>query len=278
MKAEQIPVFYSFTSKLGPQMEDYIAHKRTALDSAFNTQAWALHAFDVFLADSEYDHGRLIREAVEAYHATLSARDLSSGYIKLALGAIRGFAQYLIGQGIEAYLLPQGKIPRVHYREPYIPSLEELKQFAKFVDEEVVKPGKRHSQFAVSYVVIYRLLFLLGLRISEAIDLRREEVRFTDNTLYIRHSKGDKDRVVAFDDGLARLLSDFDVFAERYWPQRTYFFGTDSDNRPSIDSFEAWFKRSWLKCFGEHGRHALPTPHCLRHAYVVHLVDLWAAQ
>ncbi len=142
----------------------------------------------------------------------------------------------------------------------------------------MVKPGIRHSQFAVSYVVIYRLLSLLGLRISEAIDLRREEVRFTDNTLYIRHSKGDKDRVVAFDDGLARLLSDFDVFAERYWPQRTYFFGTDSDNRPSIDSFEAWFKHSWLKCFGEHGRHALPTPHCLRHAYVVHIIDLWAAQ
>ena len=278
MKAEQSHATYSFRSRLGPKMEEYIAHKRVALDSTFNTQASALHAFDVFLRYTDYDQGLLTKDAVEAYRARLVAKNLSSSHIRSVLGTIRGLAIYLIGQGTDAYLFPKNKLPIAHYREPYIPSLDELKKFAKFVDAKAVKTSKRLHQFAVSYAVIYRLLFLLGLRISEALDLRREEVRFSDNTLYIRNSKGNKDRVVAFNDGLAKLLSDFDVSADKHCPQRTYFFGIDSDGRPCKSAFRMWFKRNWLKCFGDRGRYALPSPHCLRHAYVVHIIDLWAEQ
>lgn len=110
-------------------------------------------------------------------------------------------------------------------KKTIIPTVEKLKKFAtRFVDDEATCEEKiKNWKYAVSYAEVFRLLFLLGLRISEALDLQRHEVRFTDCTLYIR-SKNNKNRIVAFDEGLARLLREYDNAMEQQIPQRPYFF------------------------------------------------------
>ena len=60
--------------------------------------------------------------------------------------------------------------------------------------------------------------------------------------------------------------------------QRPYFFPGNSKGRLAREPFEKWLKRKWKKCFKDSCEGDLITPHCLRHAYTVHIVDLWASQ
>ncbi len=279
MKTEHHYMNYEFRSKLGVKMQECIESRRNSYDTSCNDYALMLHSFDTFLIESQFDDGILSREAFYAYMEQVAAREVSSSHLHNINSCIRNFAFFLISQGIEAYLPPTGKFRRSSPKKPIIPNVEKLKEFAKFADAEAtLVQNKEYWKYAISYAVVFRLLFLLGLRISEALDLQRHEVRFTDCTLYIRCSKNNKNRIVAFDEGLAELLRKYDNAMDQRCPQRTYFFSFIAKRRLWRENFEKWFKRKWKKCFNDNLESDLITPHCLRHAYTVHIIDLWASQ
>ena len=279
MKDEHYYRNYTFRSKLGAKMQECIENRRRTHDTDCNNYALTLHSFDTFLLEGSFDDGLLSREAFDAYMEQIAARGVSGSYLHNINSCIRYLAFFLIRQGIDCYLPPKGKFRRSSPKKTIIPSVEKLKEFARFVDAEATCVQKSKSwKHAVSYAVVFRLLFLLGLRISEALDLQRHEVRFTDCTLYLRCSKYNKNRIVAFDEGLARLLREYDNAMEQQIHQRPYFFPGNSKGRLAREPFEKWLKRKWKKCFKDSCEGDLITPHCLRHAYTVHIVDLWASQ
>ena len=164
------------------------------------------------------------------------------------------------------------------YRRPYIPSDEEFKALCAYLNSYLVTVplDKRHFDLCCSVMV--RLYVLCGLRNSEATDLLREEVRFSDNTLYIRHSKGDKDRIVPVSDEVAALLKRCDEFLEQRFPDRKYFFVNTRGERIINCNVDRWFRCHWQQCFNDKPKDQRPTVQDLRHTFVVRCIDSWGGE
>ena len=279
MKAEHTYKDYDFTSGLASDIRALIAEKRACLDSHCNGIARYLHELDKFLSGTEYDCKVLTREAAEAFMADIESRSLKPGSVKHYITSMRMLGIYQRLQGKEAYIW-QKTIHGVQssYRRPYIASDEELKQFSEYLNRHLMSVPLQRRQLDLCYAVMFRLYLCCGLRNSEATDLLREEVRFSDQTFYIRHSKGDKDRIVPFSDEIAALLKCCDEFLEERFTNRQYFFVNTSGNRICGENVSEWLKHHWTCCFGSTSKDLRPTVQDLRHTFVVRCVDSWGCE
>ena len=136
MKAEHYYRNYTFCSKLGAKMQECIENRRRTHDTDCNNYALTLHSFDTFLLEGAFDDGLLSREAFDAYMEQIAARGVSGSYLHNINSCIRYLAFFLIRQGIDCYLPPKGKFRRSSPKKTIIPSVEKLKEFARFVDAE----------------------------------------------------------------------------------------------------------------------------------------------
>jgi len=103
---------------------------------------------------------------------------------------VRGFARYMSGIDRRTEIPPAGLIPlRRHRRPPFI-----------YTDAEVLalmaqaRTGIRQALCAATYETLIGLLAATGMRISEAINLDRTDVDWTDGVLLVRDSKFNKSR------------------------------------------------------------------------------------
>ena len=68
------------------------------------------------------------------------------------------------------------------------------------------------------------MIYACGLRISEVVHLRKADVDWNQNRLFIKAGKGKKDRYVFFPVRLKTLLTEYEKrYTVKYW----YFEGQD---------------------------------------------------
>ncbi len=276
MKAEQKYVNYEFNSKLGSHMKNCLEQARENLKAHRNAQSKHLHWFDEYVCNSGLDDGKLTRELAHGYLDYVAERDVSSGFLHLCAVYIRGLGLYMASLGIDAYILPWKCTPRIVTGVIYVPSHTEVIRFIAYADG-ICRSDRdpRIKSTALCFTVVSRLLYATGLRLNEALDLRRDEFRAADGTLYIREGKNDKSRIVALTPEIADLLIRFDLNAEKLHPNREYFFYGQTGKHVIDVCYRNWFKKIWKECFPSCGANNTPTPHCLRHAFVVRRIDLW---
>ncbi len=272
---------YHFQSKLSPYFIEFLDERERCGYSTIQISSF-LEVFDKFIITDgcDCDNGELNEEIVLNFLDYLQNREISVSYYNNTICTLRNFSLFLLTKGLNAYFIPTN-----YYRpkaEPkiYIPSVKELETFIKFVDKIKSKsPAPTLHLILIARKIIVRLLYLCGLRISEAINLKRSDVDFKENTLYIRHGKGDHDRIVGFDPiVLKTILLKYNTKAEKIFPARNYFFESYSGFPVDLDYFRKWFKKTWKACFPNSNQNNTPTPHSLRHAFVVHRIDQWAAE
>ncbi len=110
----------------------------------------------------------------------------------MRLLVVRGFARYMSGIDPRTEIPPTGLIPlRRHRRPPFI-----------YTDAEILalmqqaRKGIRQALCAATYETLIGLLAATGMRISEAINLDRTDVDWTEGVLLVRDSKFNKSRYV----------------------------------------------------------------------------------
>ncbi len=114
--------------------------------------------------------------------------------------------------------------------------------------------------------VIFETLYSTGLRVSELVDLDRQDIDFIEKTVWVRDGKGGKSRQSKLSTRAAMIL-------KQYLSSRT-------DNEPWV--FRSNYKRRmsthsvgrYLRLLGERaGIRRKLTPHMLRHTFATHLLD-----
>ena len=109
------------------------------------------------------------------------------------------------------------------------------------------------------------LLYGAGLRIGEALRLEIDDIRSKENLLYIRKSKGAKDRRVPLSATMLKLLREYYL---SYKPNK-YIFEGQTGGQYSARSAQQLFKQSCKKA----GIKIPATLHTLRHSYATHLLE-----
>ncbi|WP_211455436.1 tyrosine-type recombinase/integrase [Collimonas antrihumi] len=110
----------------------------------------------------------------------------------LRLTDVRGFARHLHSLEAQTEVLPTGILPGPSRAKPYIYTDTEIRTLLAAALELPPTNGLRRW----TYYCLFGLLSVTGLRISEALSLRRDDVDLAEGILTIRDTKFGKSRLV----------------------------------------------------------------------------------
>ena len=180
-------------------IQNYVKLKQ-AVGYKFHTDASHLKHFDRFTSEKYPETTGLTKEIVldwcskKTYEAQATQCSRASN--------IRQFGKYLDSIGVNAYIIPKGYFPTEKQYMPYIYTVDELTQFFAQTDkcQFCCECPSRH----LIMPVIFRMIYMCGLRVSEARLLKVADVDLENGVLSIHHSKKDNSRLVPMSD----LLTD----------------------------------------------------------------------
>ena len=142
--------------------------------------------------------------------------------------------------------------PKKDYRLPEVLSEEEVLSLIR-----VTKNLKHRT--------ILTMLYSAGLRIGELLRLQLTDIDLERRQLFIRHSKGRKDRYAFLAEASVPLVMNYlETYRPRYW------FVEGSSGQPySASSVRGFLKHSCRAA----GIRKHVTPHTLRHSFATHLLE-----
>lgn len=121
----------------------------------------------------------------------------------------------------------------------------------------------------IKHRLMISLLYSSGLRVSEVVNLRVQDVNFENKTLKVCQGKGKKDRITVFSDNLSGVLAEFCEGKSG----RDYLFVSnfhiDEKRKMTIRSVQAAFKEALRKS----GVKKEASCHTLRHSFATHLLE-----
>lgn len=164
-----------------------------------------LKVFEGFLSeDIKIDSfNKISKKTIELYKAYLTSQDrktaggkksgsnkLSSGSINRHLSSLRGYFKYLIDMDYQTPITPQAvKLLRTEKKHPQVAELEDLIRLI-----ESPSALERNDKVSLRNRAILEVLFSTGMRISELVNLNRNQIDKTGRIFIL--GKGKKERFV----------------------------------------------------------------------------------
>ena len=108
-------------------------------------------------------------------------------------------------------------------------------------------------------------IYSCGLRLSELLNLKLNDVRSSDKILRINQSKGNKDRIVSLPDKLLHILREY----YQVYKPIDYLFEGEKGGRYSERSVQLVLKTALAKG----NIKTIGSVHTLRHSYATHLIQ-----
>ena len=243
-----------FYVKLSPLIESKISAvskwmvQRRYGASTIKTYITFLNQF--FSRHPELEWDNISRELITSYNYSFFVK---GGRSQSAQNQwISAIKMYLKVHGLNEELVEEMERPRKEHRLPNVLTKEEV---ASIINHT------RNMKHKCLLGVVYGG----GLRIGEALNLRLQDVRQEENLLYIRQSKGKKDRRVPLAKKLMKLI---EVCVSVYKPE-VYLFEGGQGKKYSQSSARKLFNRAVTAA----GIERRATLHTLRHSYATHLLE-----
>lgn len=213
-------------------------------------RAYAAHfiAFMKFYPDQPPD--TLNDEQVSRYLTSLvNEQKMSPSFQKMAVNAIKFYYEKVLRRPVKHYLYVR---PREGRNLPIILSEPKIKRILETLSN-------------IKHKTIITTIYSAGLRISEAVNLKLEDIDTDRMLIRVRQGKGKKDRYTPLSKKLTALLQEY---KERYYPVTFLFQGQDGGHysTKSIQKiFQVALKKTCIK--------KSATVHTLRHSFATHLLE-----
>ncbi len=118
----------------------------------------------------------------------------------------------------------------------------------------------------IKHRLLLEIIYGCGLRLSEAIKLKRNDFRFEEGILFIREGKGKKDRMVSVPSNTSEMIKHYLSLRNDDNP---YVFDSLMGGHLTTMSVQKIVKNAAKKACIEKCVH----PHTLRHSYATHLLE-----
>ena len=213
----------------------------------------------------------LTRETVE-HLVTHHGDEASATQVKRA-ALLRHFAEFMIDMGYEAYVYPL-HCSRITYDSfsPYIFSYEQMAAIIKASDS--LPSSAKSPRYHIVWPAFVRILYCCGLRLSEALNLRVDDVDFEKGTLYIEKSKNGTSRYVPVSASLHNYLKSYALKAELSENEDIYLFPASDGGHYSPNTAYDRIKSIYLKAgIPRLSNGRLPRIHDVRHSYSCHALE-----
>ena len=143
---------------------------------------------DQFFFDQDSNSSN-INIKIKTYIAQLRKRNLKTSSVNRKISTLKNYLKFLHTEKI---------IDQIDFQE--FESLSSFKKIPKAISksqmEQIFEDLKKSKQTnAGLYILILKLIYLSGLRISEALNLKWSDINHQDNSIYV-YGKGSKERKV----------------------------------------------------------------------------------
>ena len=216
------------------------------------TQATYVQQVSLFARHFNRSPELLGPEEIRSYQVYLTnERKLAPSSISIAISALRFFYRITLHKDWSlTEVIPTPKKPQ---KLPIVPSPEEVLQFLGCV-------------WNIKHRTILTVCYAAGLRVSEAVCLKVTDIDSKRMVIRVEQGKGRIDRYVMLSPKLLQILRDWwQVDRPKWW----LFPGDKVDDHIGRCTIEEACQKARRRC-----RICKPiTPHCLRHAFAVHLLE-----
>lgn len=262
---------YIYESKLASYIEGLIQQKQS---SGFKYHTGELHLkrIDTFLVEEFPDTDTITYEVAAKWSEARNGE--SEGYHNSRMSSMKALSTYMLSLGIDAFV-PNSFNCKSYRPILYIPTKEEVTALLK----EMNLPTSHNTiqkRLTQECKILFLLYFCCGLRLSEGRLLKKQNVNLETGVITILDSKGQKDRLVYLPPDGVDVISDYMSKMNENLPQTPWMFPGNNPEKPiSCSGVEATFNRYWDRISNSENLKKHPTPHCLRHAFVVERLNEW---
>lgn len=268
------------------QVDNFLTHLATDRGASAYTQRNYRQALGEFCSwhlqerNLPPDWRRLQRDDFRAYLRFLGRQNLSRAATQLRFSALRTFYKFLVRHGeVEATPIRNIAMPKMPKRLPRYLTVQQMVDLLnaplKVLGSSKEKRAGRPVSVAAAYrdVAVLETIYSCGLRISELVGLRVEDVDWTEQVVRVR-GKGRKERMVPIGGVALRAI-------ENYWSRLSLRPAGDSpvflsETKARSPVSGAMLARRLKTYLALAGLDPGITPHKLRHSYATHLLDAGA--
>ena len=144
------------------------------------------------------------------------------------------------------------KTPKIKKTTPIILSKEEIEKIFKVI-------------INTKHRLIIKIYYSSGLRLSEALQLRKKDIEFNENIIWIRDGKGGKDRMSIISNKLSQEIK----YYSRFKSMNDFLFPNKKGDPLNPRTIQLVLQRARVKANIQKDIHI----HSLRHSFATHLLE-----
>ena len=241
---EQVP-------EMGRKYVSEMTDALMALNYSTATMRTYCAAFIQFLRHFEYkDPATIERPEVVKYLGSLMERGLSATSGHNIVNGLQFYYQHVLGDKKFDIKLPRPK------KEKKLPSVLTMDECLKIF--QVVDNPKHKLLLLIGYGA--------GLRVSEIVELKWQDILFDEYKIHIKNAKGKKDRMVMLPFSIVESLKIYkQLYNGTYYVFEGQFAGEPYSTRSAQSVMQEAIKKSGLE--------KKASVHTLRHSFATHLLE-----
>ena len=193
---------YKLKSVFKDELNYFIKYKRS-LGHAYKNEINILKHLDMNLCSLKLKSKVITKDT---YKIITARNGMSDNNYARHYNLITEFCKYLISSGYKK-IYYENKV--FHYLNNYKPVIfndYEIQKLFDTMDEYASSSSDKFYRLYFSYSILFRLIYSCGLRASEVLQLKVEDINFDENTVSIIDSKNHISRVVVFSDSMKKCL------------------------------------------------------------------------
>lgn len=260
---------FVFTGPFKEYCWQYVNYKRNLGAQFGESSLYLLRYMDDYFKQNNYLSPVLTKLMVENFVSRHDCESEKTLHMRMSL--IRQFALFMNRIGFDFYVCPNELIPIAKTFTPYIFTHDEIDRIVNVVDHLTYTPQSKN--YHLIYPMLFRMLYGCGLRINEALSLKKSEVDLVNGILTITKAKNGMSRLIPMSWSLTG-------YCVRYAKKMTFDMASEGCFYPSRDAgkyhrtpvyvkFKQFMKTAGIFPDGAVG----PRVHDFRHTYAVHALE-----
>lgn len=252
-------------------IEQFVSFKRN-LGYKFIDAMYTYSLFDRFTIDSGETNIGITKELADMWAVKRPNESDSTRYKRIFY--LAQLSAFLNETGYPSYV---PRLPKAYKSTftPYIFSKKEIEDIFQSSDR-LETNGNMDSHINV-IPALFRVLYGTGIRISEAVCLKNDDVNLDDKYFVIKESKNGKERMIPLSDSLVHVCKQYRNSLPEIHVTKEYFFVKLNGRKCSSKAVYDWFRKViWNAGIHHGGRGHGPRLHDFRHTFSVHSLSAMA--
>ena len=253
----------SFKSVFKNELINFIEFKRS-LGFKYNGSIQYCRNIDRFWFDKNISCIELKEEDVKEFAKRKDSESISNQRNRLY--TLKHFSIFLVKQGYKNIYIYDEKIKQDKYNFiPHIYSDDEIISIFDYIKNDEKKNSEK-------YLLLFKLLYSTGLRLSEATHIKYKDIRLHDKAIIITKSKNYNTRLIYLSNSMLKELTDY--LNSNFKTDEDYIFENKNNNFFANSQIESYFRNLISKIGLKSNGSKNIRIHDLRHSFAVKTLDL----